>query len=149
MDPYAEPPPRRRSGCFWGCLGTLAALVLVIAGVFTFGAWHFYKSFENDARVQAIMETLRHDGRAGLVLGDDIKLLELEKHTYTYASGHGGTASYVLRVVGSKGEGEVRVTLDVKDDGAKVTLMILTGKDGKPHYLVGTPPRNPMMDNSI
>jgi len=150
MDPYAEPPPpRRRSGCFWGCLGTLLAIVLVVAGVFTFGAWHFYKSFENDARMQAIMETLRHDGRAEFVLGRDIELLELEKHTYAYATGRGGSASYVLRVAGSKGEGEVKVDLELKDNGSKITLMVLTGKDGKSYYLIGAPPPNPMMDNSI
>jgi hypothetical protein len=149
MDPYAEPPPRRHSGCLWGCLGLLAALFLVIAGVFTFGAWHFYKGFEQDARVQAIMETVRHDARAEAVLGRNIKFMAVQTHTFAFSTGRGNTASYVLRLIGSAGEGELKVDLDLKDNGTKITLMILTGKDGKPHYLVGTPPKNPMMDDSI
>jgi hypothetical protein len=149
MDPYAEPPPRPRSGCLWGCLGTLVALVLVVGGVFVFGAWHFYKGFESDARVQAIMQTLHNDPRAEVLLGSNIKLMELETHTYAYETGRGGTAGYVLHVTGSRSEGEVDATLDIKDNASKITKLVLTPKDGRPLTLIGTPPGNPMMDNSI
>jgi len=152
MDPYMQqqqPPPRRSNGCLWGCLGTLIAIVLVVAGVFGFGAWYFYKGFERDPRIQTIMQTVRNDARAEAVLGKNIKLLQVEVHTYDYSTGRGGTASYVLKLAGSEGEGELNVNLQLKGDDAKVTLMILTGKDGRQHYLVGLPPPNPMMEKSI
>ena len=150
MDPYSQqPPPRRNNGCLWGCLGTLVAIAVVVAGVFGFGAWYFYKGFERDVRLQTIMLTVRGDATAQAVLGKNIKLLEVEVHTYDYSTGRGGTASYVLRLAGSEGEGELKVNLDLKGDSVKVTLMILTGKDGRAHYLVGAPAPNPMMDRSI
>lgn len=152
MDPYAEqqPPPRRGNGCLWGCLGTAIAIVLIIAGVFTFGAWYFYKGFERDARIQLVMQTVRNDPRAEAVLGKDIKLLEVEVHTFNYTTEQGGKASYVLKLSGSQGQGELKADLDITGNGSgKITLMILTGKDGRLHYLKGAPPPNPMMQNSI
>ena len=151
MDPYTQqPPPRHSNGCLWGCLGTLAAIAVIIAGVFSFGAWYFYKGFERDARIQSIMQTVRSDPQAAAVLGKNIKLLQVEVHTFDYSTGRGGTASYVLKLAGSLGEGEMKVNVDIRDNGTKVTLMILTDKDGRQHFLVGTPPPNPMMqDNSI
>jgi hypothetical protein len=150
MDPYAEPPPPRpRSGCLWGCLGLLAAVVLVVSGVFFFGAWHFYKGFDNDVRVQQVMETLRRDPRAEAVLGRNIKLLEMQTHTYAFETGRGGTAGYVLHVTGSQNEADVEATLDIKDNNSKIIKLVLTPKDGRPLYLIGAPPGNPMMDDSI
>jgi hypothetical protein len=150
MDPYAQQQqPRRSNGCFWGCLGTVVAIAVVVAGVFGFGAWYFYKGFERDARIQTVMQTVRGDPTAQAILGKNIKLLEVEVHTFDYSTGRGGTASYVLRLAGSVGEGELKVNLDLKGDGVKVTLMILTGKDGQAHYLIGAPAPHPMMDRSI
>ncbi|HUO98771.1 MAG TPA: cytochrome c oxidase assembly factor Coa1 family protein [Rhizomicrobium sp.] len=151
MDPYQQqpPPPRQSHGCLWGCLGTVIAIVVVVAGVFGFGAWYFYKGFEHDSRIQAVMQTVRNDPRAEAVLGKNIKLLQVEVHTFDYSTGRGGTASYVLRLSGSQGEGDLKVNLDITGNGTKITLMILTGKDGQKHYLKGAPPPNPMMDRSI
>jgi hypothetical protein len=152
MDPYTQeqqqPAPHRSNGCLWACLGTLIAGVVIVVGVFGFGAWYFYKGFEHDSRVQYIMQTVRDDPRAQAVLGKNIKLLQLEVHTYDYSTGKGGTASYVLRLAGSEGEGELKVDLDIKGDGPKITMMVLT-KDGRETYLVGVPPPHPMMDRSI
>jgi hypothetical protein len=152
MDPYTEQqePPRRRSGgCFWGCIGTLIAVAVIVVAVFGYGAWYFYQGFSNDPNIQTIVTALRSDTQAEAVLGKNIKVLSLSLHTYERSTGRGGTATYVLRVTGSNGEGEVKADLDITGDPPKITLMILTGKDGQAHYLVGTPPPNPMMQNSI
>ena len=151
MDPYSQQQPasRRSNGCLWACLGTVIAAAVIVVGVFGFGAWYFYKGFERDSRVQFILQTVRDDPRAQAVLGKNIKLLQMEIHTFDYSTGKGGTASYVLRLAGSEGEGELKVDLDIKRDGPKITLMVLTGKDGREHYLVGAAPPNPMMDRSI
>ena len=149
MQQEESPPPRRSNGCLWGCVGTLAAIVIIIGGVFGFGAWYFYRGFEQDPRLQTIMQTVRDDAIAKTVLGKNIKLLQVEVRTYDYSTGRGGTATYVLKLAGSEGQGDLKVNLDLKGAGAKVTLMILTDKDGRQHYLVGAPPPNPLMQRSI
>lgn len=150
MEQQGPQEPRRHGhGCLWGCLGTLIAIALVVAGVFSFGAWYFYKGFERDARIQTVMQTVRNDPTAQAVLGKNIKLLEVEVHTFDYSTGRGGKATYVLKLAGSEGEGELKANLDIADNGNKITLLILTGKDGREHFLIGAPAPNPMMDKSI
>ena len=152
MDPYMQqqqPQPRRSNGCLWGCLGTLAALALITVGMFTFGAWHFFKLLDNDANLQLVMRTVTSDPRAEAVLGGNIKRLDVEMHTYSYATGKGSTATYVVRLAGSKGQGELKADLDTSTNPPKIKLMVLTGPDGREYYLTGAPPPHPMMDNSI
>ena len=153
MDPYAEPeqtlPPPRHHGCLWGCVGVLIAAVVVVAAVFGFGAWHFYSIFGNDARIQVVMETVRKSDEAAIVLGRNIKVLEVETQTFDYATGRGGTATLVLKVAGSNGEGEVKADLDITGKAAKVKSLVLTDSEGRAHYLIGAPPPNPMMQDSI
>ena len=138
-----EPPPRRSHGCLWGCLTVLLVTVLAVAAVFGYGAWHFFKGFEDDARLQSIMETVRSDPRAELVLGRNIHIVEVERHMFDFSNVRGKRASYRLRLAGSEGEGELKVDIDLNGSEAKVTLMVLTGTDGHPHYLVGKEPRSP------
>jgi len=148
MESYNEndpPPPKRRSGCFWGCVGTLLAAALVIGGIFGYSAWYFYKGFEHDQRLQTVLDTVRGDARAVDVLGRNIRLLEVERHTFDLSTGRGHTVSYTLRLTGSKGDGELKADVDLGKGRAKIVLMILTGADGRRHYLVGKEPRNPMM----
>lgn len=151
MDPYAEQPPpvRHHNGCLWGCTGTLIAVAVIVMAVFGYGAWYFYKGFSSDARIQTILETVQRDARAAAILGRNIKVLEVQMHTFDYSTGRGGTASYVLKVAGSAGEGELKADLDISDGGVKIKLLILTDKTGEAHYLVGIPPPNPLMQNSI
>ena len=154
MDPYAEqeqtPPPRPRRGCLWGCLAALVAAVVVIAAVFGYGAWYFYKGFSNDARIQTIVEALNHSDEAGTVLGHDIKAMQVHIHTFDYSTGKGGTATYVIKVIGSNGEGEAKADLDISGDKAQIKSLVLTDTEGRAHYIIGEPPPNPMMQqNSI
>lgn len=152
MDPYAAqepPPPRNRRGCLWGCLGTLIAVAVVVTAVFSYHAWYFYKGFNNDPRIQAVMDIVKKSNEAASVLGKNISVQGSTLQTYSYETGRGGNASYVLKVVGSQGDGEVRAELDITGSDAKVKSLILIDHDGNEHYLVGTPPPNPMMQNSI
>jgi predicted RNase H-related nuclease YkuK (DUF458 family) len=152
MDPYAQQdqPPRQRRGCLWGCLGTAIAVAVVIAAVFGYGAWYFYKGFSNDERIQTIVEALNRSEEAHGVLGRGIRAMEVQIHTYDYSTGKGGTATYVIKVVGSNGDGEVKADLDVTGAKAKIKTLVLTDAEGRAHYIVGGPPPNPMMqENSI
>ena len=154
MDPYAEqqdlnPPPRSRGGCLWGCLGTLIAAVVVIAAVYSYGAWYLYKGFSHDARIQTIVEVVNHSEEAKAVLGRNISVHSVERQTYDTSTGKGSTATYVLNVIGSNGEGKVKAELDISGPKAKITSLVLIDSEGHAHYLVGAAPPNPMMQDSI
>ena len=151
MNPsYDQAPPRRRSGgCLWGCLAVVLIVVLGIGGVVGYSAWTLHRGFENDSRIQTIMAIVQSDARAAAVLGRNIKIVEVESHTFAMTTQAGKTASYTLRLVGSSGEGVLEVNLDLNCRKTKVTLMILTGSDGHPHTLVGKEPESPMQQQSI
>lgn len=154
MDPYAEqqdpnPPPRARGGCLWGCLGTVLAAAIVIAALFSYGAWYLYKGFSNDPRIQTIIEVVNHSEEAAAVLGNNISVHGVERQTYDSSTGKGSIATYVLNVIGSKGEGKVTAELDITGPNTKIKSLVLTDSEGQAHYLVGAAPPNPMMQNSI
>ena len=141
-------PPRRRSGgCLWGCLAVVLIVVVGIGGFFGYSAWTLHRGFDSDSRIQTIMAIVRHDARAEAVLGRNIKIMEVESHTFAMTTETGKTASYTLRVIGSNGEGVLEVNLDLNGRKPKVTLMILTGSDGHPHTLVGKEPESPLQQS--
>lgn len=153
MDPYATedqvPPPRRRHGCLRGIVAAAIAVAVMGAAVLGFGAWFFYKSFSQDDRVQTIMAAVRDNDEAKAVLGDNIKLLQVEWRSYSFATGRGSTASYVLKLTGSNGTAEVKAELDLSGARPKIKTLLLIDADGQTHYLIGEAPPNPMMQNSI
>jgi len=152
MDPSAEAeyaPPRRHHGCLWGCLGVLIAVLVIAGAVIGFGYWHFQKGFDSDTRIQAILDAVAHNGEATALLGQHVTVLERERQNYAYATGKGGTASYTLKVTGSAGSGELKADLDITDGKSKIITLVLIDQNGVSHYLVGAPPPNPMMQNSI
>lgn len=156
MDSYAEEQQQRRPNrsCLWGCLGSMAAVAIVLTAVFCYSAWYFYKGFSSDARIKTVIATLSHDAQAAEVLGENIKVMEIELSTFNYSADtdqgkRSGNARYVLKVAGSRGSGEVKADLDVSGHEPKITLMILTDREGRTYYLIGTPPPNPMLQNSI
>jgi hypothetical protein len=141
-------PLRRRSGgCLWGCLGLVLIVVVGLVGVFGYSAWFLHKSFDNDSRLQTIMAIVHNDARAEAVLGRNIKVVEVESRTFAMGTGIGKSASYTLRLVGSDGEGVLKVDLDLNGGKTKVVLMVLTGSDGHPHTLVGKEPENPLQQS--
>lgn len=155
MNPYAvEEHARPNRSCLWGCLGSLAAVAIVLAAVFGYGAWYFYKGFSGDGRIKTVIAALSHDAQAGEVLGKNIKVMEIELSTFNYSNstdqgGRSGNARYIMKVAGSRGSGEVKADLDVSGHEPKITLMLLIDHEGRTYYLIGTPPPNPMLQNSI
>ncbi len=148
MNPsYEQAPPRRRSGCLWGCLGLLAIIVVGLVGVFGYSAWFLHKSIDNDSRVQTIMAIVQSNPRAAAVLGRNITVVEVESQSFAMGTGVGKSASYTLRLIGSNGEGVLKADLDLNGEKPKVTLMILTGTDGHPHTLVGKEPESPLQQS--
>ena len=150
MDPSVEEvPPRRRSGCLWGCLAVVLIIVVGIGGIVGYGTWVLHRTVDNDPRLQAIIAIVRDDSRAAAVLGRNIKIVEVESHAFAMTTETGKTASYTLRLIGSDGEGVLKVDLDLNGGKTKVILMVLTGTDGHPHTLVGKEPESPMQQQSI
>ena len=151
MNPsYEEAPPRRRrSGCLWGCLALVLIIVVGIGGFIGYGTWVLHRTIDNDSRLQTIMAIVRDDSRAAAVLGRNIKIVEVESHTFAMTTETGKTASYTLRLIGSDGEGVLKVDLDLNGGKTKVILMVLTGTDGHPHTLVGKEPESPMQQQAI
>jgi len=152
MEHYSDEPQAPRAshrGCLWGCLGGFIAVAVVLVAVFGYGAWYFYKGFANDDRITMIVTRLSSDRQAAAVLGKNIKVLEVELHTFDFATGRGGTASYVLKVAGTRGHGTLTTELDVSGHETKIKQMVLVDSEGQSFYLVGEPPPNPMMQNSI
>jgi len=148
MDPSVEEvPPRRRSGCLWGCLALALIVVVGIGGILGYSAWFLHKSFDNDSRLQTIMAIVDNDARAEAVLGHNIHIVEVESRTFAMGTGIGKSASYTLRLVGSDGEGVLKVDLDLSGGRTKVILMVLTGTDGHPHTLVGKEPESPLQQS--
>jgi hypothetical protein len=133
----------------WGCLGALIAAVIVIAAVYSYGAWYLFKGFANDPRIQTVTAVVKADAEAVSVLGRDIKVMAVKRQTYDISTGKGGTASYTLTMVGSNGEGEVTAELDITGEQSKIRSLVLTDSEGHAHYLVGAPPPNPLMQDSI
>ena len=145
MEPSFQGPkePRRKSGgCLWGCLAVVVVVLLVFGGLFGFSAWFLNRNIENDSKLQTIMAIVRDDPRAEAVLGRHIHIQSVESRTFLMETGVGKTASYTLRLAGSRGEGTLEVNLDLNQAKTKVTSMVLTGADGHPLYLVGKEPEN-------
>lgn len=152
MYPHSEAQDetaRPSRSCLWGCAGLLVAVVLLLAGTFGYGAWKFYHFFHNDSRIQLVLEAARANSQALEVLGKNIQLEGLETYTYDESTGRGGTATYVLNVAGSRGSGKLKADLIIKGGDTKITLLVLSDSDGRSYYLIGTPPPNPMLQDSI
>lgn len=142
--------PRKPShGCLWGCLGLAAVVVAIVAGLFSYSTWWLYKGFENDSKISAIMQVVRNDARAEAVLGRNIHIVQIESHTYHRTTGQENDATYTLRLVGSEGDGELVTRFDLNGPKPKIVQMVLTGRDGHPHTLVGKEPQSPMIQQSI
>lgn len=149
VDPNQLPVHRSGHGCLWGCLGLVVLVVVIFGGLFGYSAWYFYKGFENDPRLATIMDVVRSDAAAEAVLGHNIKVLEIEGRTVHLSNGNDNSASFTLRLAGSKGEGKLNADLDLNGKKLKIVRMTLTGPDGQLHVLVGKEPENPMMQQSI
>jgi len=127
-------------------LGLVLIVVVGLGGIVGYSAWFLHKTFVTDTRLQTIMAVVNRDSRVEAVLGRDIVFTKVESHTFAKnkKTGAGKTASYTLRLIGTGGEGVLKVDLDLSHGKTKVILMVLTGSDGHPHTLVGKEPESPL-----
>lgn len=144
-----ELDPSSHRGCLWGVVGGLIAALVILCAVVGYGAWYFHKGFDRDPRVKVIVAAVAHDGRAAQILGQHITVMQLEHYTYGYASDKGGTATYVLKVTGDHGAGEIQAELDVAGTAPAIRRLSLSDEDGHRYFLIGGAAPTPIQQNSI
>jgi hypothetical protein len=144
--PLPPPPPRSGHGCIWGC--GIAALIVVAAvvGTFSYLGWYLYSGFKNDTTLQMVMTTVNAEQTARSVLGDSIVVTSVSSTEINSSTETGTTASYVAHVKGSRAEGTLEATIVTHHKVRHITMLILTGPDGR-RYDLTDPPHAP--DTSI
>lgn len=129
--PGPLPPPRSRNGCLWGCLAGALIVVLVIVGASSYLGWYFYRGFKSDPTLHLVVATLNADPKARAIIGDDAQVVSLSSTSVSSATGRATTTHYVVRVRGSRGEGTLQATIVGGRDDGRITVLILTGPDGR------------------
>jgi len=123
--------PRRRSGCLRGCLIVVVLLLLAVGGTIGYVAWNMYGVIHSDARLQAILQTVRGDGRAQAVLGSHYAMMEVEHQTFPAKTGNRLAEAYELVLIGGTGKSFLDVRLEPGAGGMKLVSMVLTGPEGQ------------------
>jgi hypothetical protein len=140
MEPMAaqeqEMPPRRHSGCLWGCLGTLGLLLLLAGGGIGYTAYTLYREMQGDPQLAMILETVRNDGRATAVIGGDFHVMQVERLTFSLPKGRGFATTYKILLIGAGGESMVNVRLDAWRKEKAIVSLTVTGNDGRVVRLV-------------
>ncbi len=141
--PLPPPPLRSGHGCLWGCLA--AALIAIVALVGTFGylGWYLSSGFKNDATLTMVIGTVNGNQIARSVLGDHIEIAGLSSTSVQSTLATGTTASYVARLKGARAEGTLEATVVTHDRASHITVLLLTGPDGRRYDLTGPPQTNP------
>jgi hypothetical protein len=131
------PPPRRSHGCLWGCLGVILLAVLLGGGSLLWTGWWVYEGFKPDPAMERVLTAVRTNPTAHDVLGDNIKVLDVQSERFTAMFGvhREKSATYTAELEGSKGRGQLHVTLHATGGTMKVVTMILTGPDGTRYNL--------------
>jgi hypothetical protein len=128
----ATPSSQTNRGCLWGCLAVLAFVFLPLLLAAGYGAWFFTQGYARDPVLQGVVQLVRRDGMAEMVLGRDIHLTGMEGSALSYMRGS-ETGSYVVLLSGSKGEGALHVTASIRQGNLTIQRMILDGPHGD-HY---------------
>ncbi len=131
------PPPRRSHGCLWGCLGVVLLAILLGGGAMLWSGWYVYQGFKSDPAMQTVVAIVQSNRTARDVLGDNIAVLDVQSERFTATLGQHNekSATYTAQLQGSKGRGELHVTLHATTGALKVVSMILTGPDGTRYNL--------------
>lgn len=133
--PIPPPPPRSGHGCLWGCLIAVVIAIAAIVGAVSYGGWWLYSGFKSDPTLHVVLTTVNADQTARSVLGDNIEITNLESSSVSEDLATGKHASYVAHLRGTRGEGSLAVTVDVRDGRTHITSMTLTGPDGRSYDL--------------
>jgi len=135
MNDYAaqneSAPRRRRSGCLRGCLVVVIVLLLAVGGTIGYVAWNIYAAFQNEPRLQAILQSVHNDARAQAVLGEHYAMMEVEHRSFPMNTGDAFAETYRLVIIGGTGKSFLDVRLEPGRGGMKLVSMVLTAPDGR------------------
>jgi hypothetical protein len=140
-DAYAS-PGRLRSGhgCLWGCLvAALIAAGLVFVAI-SYSSWWLTSGYQGGKTLHLVVDTLNSDRIARSVLGDNIRIVDLQSSTFASDTISGSREAYIVRVQGSRAAGTLAVTVDTMSGKSRITSMLLTGPDGGTYDLTVSRP---------
>jgi len=146
-DAYASPgrpaPCRSGHGCLWGCLVAALVVVGLVAVAITYSDWWLTSGLNGGKTLHLVIETINSDQIARSVLGDNIRIVDLQSSTFASDTVSGTHEAYLAQVQGSKATGTLSVTVDTVSRKSRITSMILTGPDGSTYDLTVSRPYIP------
>jgi len=137
--PLPPPPPRSGHGCLWGCGIAAFIVVAALVGTFSYLGWYLYSGFKNDTTLKTVMTTVNADQTARAALGDNIVVTSVSSTSINSSTETGTTASYIAHVKGSRAEGTLEATVVTQHKVRRITILVLTGPDGRRYNLTGPP----------
>jgi hypothetical protein len=112
---------------------------LLGGGSLLWTGWSLYQDVGSGPATEKVLALVKSNPTARDVLGDNIKVLDVQSERFTAVLGDHKekSATYTADLQGSKSHGQLHVTLHAADgNGAmKVVSMILTGPDGTRYNL--------------
>ena len=144
-DAYVSPgrPARSGHGCLWGCLVAALVVVGLIGVAINYSDWWLTSGFNGGKTLHLVIETINRDQIARSVLGDNIRIVDLQSSTFASDTASGAHEAYMARVQGSRAAGTLSVTVDTVSGKSRITSMILTGPDGSTYDLTVSRPYVP------
>jgi hypothetical protein len=123
----------------------VAALVVVglIGVAINYSDWWLTSGFNGGKSLHIVIETINRDQIARSVLGDNIRIVDLQSSTFASDTASGTHEAYMARVQGSRAAGTLSVTIDTAAGKSRITSMILTGPDGSTYDLTVSRPYVP------
>jgi hypothetical protein len=123
----------------------VAALVVVglIGVAINYSDWWLTSGFNGGKSLHIVIETINRDQIARSVLGDNIRIVDLQSSTFASDTASGTHEAYMARVQGSRAGGTLSVTVDTVSGKSRITSMILTGPDGSTYDLTVSRPYVP------
>lgn len=146
-DAYASPgrpaPYRSGHGCLWGCLVAVLIVAGIVAVTISYSGWWLTSGFRGGKTLHLVVETINSDQIARSVLGENIRIVDLQSSTFASDTVSGTHEAYMARVQGSRATGTLSVTVDTTANTSRITSMILTGPDGSTYDLTASRPYVP------
>jgi hypothetical protein len=123
----------------------VAALVVVglIGVAINYSDWWLTSGFNGGKTLHLVIETINRDQVARSVLGDNIRIVDLQSSTFASDTASGTHEAYMARVQGTRAAGTLSVTVDTVSSMSRITSMILTGPDGSTYDLTVSRPYVP------
>jgi hypothetical protein len=140
---YPPAPYRSGHGCLWGCLIAVLIALGVFAVAISYSGWWLTSGFKSNKTLHFVVETINSEQIARAVLGDNIRIVDLQSSSISSDTTTGTHEAFVARVQGSKAEGTLNVTVETRSGNSRITSMILTGPDGSTYDLTISRPLAP------